>query len=146
MSFHHPAHYKYQEFIIRHSGAICAAATLICQIFPKLWEDICSPVKDYWSIAQSRVLLCEKCLHEDSFSPEICIFWGWYRCLENVKNLWNVVRSKKKRHSDTEHWFLCFIISLCCTVTPIYASVNTNAPLLSVTVFCYCEGKCLYFL
>jgi len=146
MSFHHPAHYNYRGFTILQSGAICAAATLIGQIFPKVWEDICSPVKEYWSIAQSRVLLCENGCVKTQFHLN-CVF-----CLDGTgvwkmwKNLWNVVRSKKKSHTNIEHAFFYVIISLCCTVTPIYASLNTNAPLHTVTVFCYCEGKHLYFL
>jgi len=87
MSFQHPSHYNCQGFTILQSGAICDAATLIGQIFPKLWVDICSLVKEYWRIAQSRILLCEKWLCEDSVSPEMCILWGWYRCLENVEKL-----------------------------------------------------------
>jgi len=56
------------------------------QIFPNFWEGTCSSVKEYWSIARSRVLLCEKWLHEDLVSSEMCILCGCYRCLGNVKN------------------------------------------------------------
>jgi len=62
------------------------------------------------------------------------------------KNLRNVVRNKKKAHANIEHWFLYLIISLCRAITPIYASLKTNAPLHTVIIFCYYEGKHLYFL
>jgi len=46
---------------------------------------ICSSVKEYWSIIYSTVLLCEKWLHEDWASSDMCILWGSCRCLGNVK-------------------------------------------------------------
>jgi len=142
MSFQHPAHYNYQEFIIRHSGAIFAATTLIGHIFPKL----AVPWKSTGASLRAEYCCVKNVCMKTQFHLKCAIFGDGTGIWKTLKHLWNIVRSKKTTHSDTEHWLLNFIISLCCTITPIYASLNTNAPLHTVTVFCYGEGKQLYVL
>jgi len=87
MSFQHPAQFNYQGFTILQSGAICAAATLIGQTFLKLfWGHLLSRERVLEHRSEQSIAVWKMAAWK-SVSPEMCILWGWYRCLENVKKL-----------------------------------------------------------